>query len=89
VEQLRRTLAPRLDWVLEGASSAEDLWRCEVRWWSRLEAESLVLTARALPGPGAVVGVAGLLSSDGWQVRAALEIAARGGRDAGVLDDVA
>jgi len=89
LEELRRTAPRGLDWVLEGASSAAELWRCEVRWWRYLEDQGLVLLERSLPGPGAVVGVAALLCADAWQVRAALEAAVRGGGDRGVLDDAA
>ena len=48
------------------------------------------LRGRADPGPGTVVGVAGLLGVDAWRVRGALELAARGGgRLAEVFDAVA
>ena len=65
-------------------------WSAEAAWWTNVEAEAQVLAAPPRPSAGAVVGVAGALGADAWRVRAALELAARGGGSlAEVLDAVA
>jgi len=67
-----------------------DLWQAEARWWKRVGTDAATLVVPPRPGPGAVVGAAGLLMADAWRVRAALEVAARGGGDvAEVFDAVA
>jgi len=81
-------------WVLTEAGADLDgedgLWVAEARWWRRVEADAARLAASARPDPAVMVGVAGLLGADAWRVRAALELAARGGGPAGdVLDAVA
>ena len=77
-------------WVLDGVSAPVDLWRAEVRWWERLEADGLRLCARPRPEPGMVVGLVALLAADAWRTRGALERAARGGATAAEgFDEVA
>lgn len=67
--------------VLEGVEGPEDLWRAEVRWWSDIEAAGSGLVARSALDLSSCVGVVGLLASDAWRTRAALQMAARGGGD--------
>jgi len=76
---------------IDGDSWADaDLWRAEASWWGRVESDAATLTVAPRPDPGVVVGVAGLLGADAWRIRAALELAARGGGPlAEVLDAVA
>ena len=92
-DELTRALAPSLRWVFaaeEPGGTEPALWRAEARWWARVEADAARLAAPSRPDPGAAVGVAGLLGTDAWRVRGALEVAARGGGPlAEVLDAVA
>ena len=69
-------------WVLEGIEDPEDLWRAEPAWWSRLSVDGSSLLHRPGAGPAPVVGSVAVLAVDAWRVRAALEVAARGGSDA-------
>jgi hypothetical protein len=66
--------------ALSAGEAAGDLWRAEARAWTLLETDALRVQAGWNPGPGAVVAAAGLLAVDAWRVRAALELAARGGQ---------
>jgi hypothetical protein len=76
-------------WLLTDASGPEDLWAAEARWWHRLWSEGMVLVVRGRPEPGATVGAVAALAADAWRVRGALEVAARHGMGAEVLDGVA
>ena len=76
--------------ALDAGDVAASLWRAEARAWKLLEKDALRLQRGWNPGPQAVVAAAGLLAVDAWRVRAALELAARGGWAADeVLDVVA
>jgi hypothetical protein len=65
-------------WVLDGIPP-DDLWKAESRWWARVRADGTAQLARTGFGPDRMIGAAALLAVDAWQVRAALEAAARGG----------
>jgi hypothetical protein len=69
-------------WVLEGIEDPTDLWRAEAAWWRRLGADGTSLLHRPGASSGPVVGAVAVLAVDAWRVRAALEVAARGGSDA-------
>ncbi|HTS15274.1 MAG TPA: hypothetical protein VMH24_06380, partial [Candidatus Sulfotelmatobacter sp.] len=93
-EELAEAVPRSVRWVLPGAQSEtgidEALWRAEAGWWRRVESDANALAVAPRPDPGALVGAAALLVVDAWRVRAALEVAARGGgRLAEVLDAVA
>jgi hypothetical protein len=81
-------LSPRLRWTLKDVHAATDLWTAEAHWWARVERDAFLLVRRPQPGPATLVGAVALLAVDSWRVRAALELAARGGRPE-VLDAVA
>jgi hypothetical protein len=66
--------------ALADVREAGDLWRAEARSWSLIEAQALRMQAGWRPAPSAVVAVTGLLAADAWRTRAALEVAAHGGR---------
>jgi hypothetical protein len=87
--QLTAALPRAAAWALAGVDHPEDLWRAEARWWSRVERDATELVRRALPGPHLLVATVGLLAVDAWRVRAALEVAARGGGPLEVFDAVA
>jgi hypothetical protein len=74
---LRDSLPADARWALRDVEHPQQLWRAEAGWWARLRTDGLALLA----GSGFTVhrplGAAVLLAADAWQVRAALEIAAR------------
>jgi hypothetical protein len=76
-------------WVLDGTSDPEQLWLGEARWWKQVEQEAFQLLRTSSLEPATLVGAAGILAVDAWRVRAALEVAARGGRGREVFDAVA
>jgi len=78
-EEFRRHLAPDAGWVVDGVEEAADLWRAEARWWSVLDRDGRELLRGTRFGLAPVVGAVAVLSADAWRVRAALELAARGG----------
>ncbi|HYN57858.1 MAG TPA: hypothetical protein VES03_11740 [Motilibacterales bacterium] len=86
-------LPPDARWALEGVEDPGDLWHAEARWWSRVGSDGAVLLRRPVTTPAPVLGAVALLGVDAWRVRAALEVAARGGSGAGgalgVFDAVA
>ncbi|MEN1890732.1 hypothetical protein ACFY1B_38240 [Streptomyces mirabilis] len=73
-------------WAVDGIGTPADLWRAEIRWWSRLRQEGLELLHGSGLDSSPVVGAVAVLSADAWRVRAALELAARGGGSLEVLD---
>ncbi|WP_372735432.1 hypothetical protein [Nocardioides sp.] len=88
LSQLRESLPPLARWALDGVEEPHDLWRAEGRWWRRLADDGAALVRSSRPGEPVLVGAVALLAADAWQVRAALEVAARGGSEIGVLDEV-
>jgi hypothetical protein len=89
VEELARRVPRSAAWVLDGVEAPDQLWRAEARWWARLESEGSVLATRSVSGEASTVGVFGVLATDAWRVRAALEIAARRGPMSEEFDAVA
>jgi hypothetical protein len=85
---LRRDLPASARWALGDSSGLEDLWRAEARWWRRVEGDALSLKASSRFGLETVLGAVALLAVDAWRVRAALELAARGGRPPEAFDAV-
>jgi hypothetical protein len=73
-------LRPDARWPLADATGPDDLWRAELDWWARVERDAGVLLAAPRAGRGPVVGIVAFLAVDAWRVRAALQLAARGGR---------
>ena len=66
-------------WVFEGVGEPAELWRAETRWWTRVAADGQRMLHRPVTTPEPVLGCAAVLAADAWRVRAALEVAARGG----------
>lgn len=66
-------------WALRGVAGEHDLWAAEARWWSRLERDGTGLLSGGGYGPAPVLGAVAVLAADARRVRAALELAARGG----------
>lgn len=76
---LRAALPPQAAWALEDVVEPDELWRREVAWWRRVEADAEHLARTAHMGRPAVVGCVALLGVDAWRTAGALEAAARGG----------
>ena len=89
LEELVRMLPRDAAWTLADVHDPADLWRAESVWWRGIDGTAF----RMLRGPGfesaRLVGAAGVLATDAWRVRAALEVAARAGSGLEVFDDVA
>jgi len=79
VSVLRAALPSDSRWVLDGIDGVVDLWRAEGTWWRRVERDGFDLLRRLSFDQGPVVGAVAVLGADAWRVRAALEVAARGG----------
>jgi hypothetical protein len=66
-------------WVFEEASEPAELWRAEAYWWTRVATDGDRMLHQPVTTPDPVLGCAAVLAADAWRVRAALEVAARGG----------
>ncbi len=89
VAELAGTLPPDAAGALREVARPDELWRAEIRWWIRLRTEGAALLSKAGFAPEPVVGAAAVLAADAWLVRAALELAARGGTAPEALDALA
>jgi hypothetical protein len=87
--ELRGRLPARLAWALEPAQSAADLWRAEAAWWTRVERDGLQLLRSSALDWHPPLGATALLAADARRVRAALELAARGGTPLEAYDALA
>lgn len=79
-------LRPSASWPFAGVTGPDDLWEAEFAWWARVERDATVLLSAPRAGRGSVVGIVAFLAVDAWRVRAALQVAARGGRQEEALD---
>lgn len=77
--ELVAALPASAQWALADIGHPSDLWRAEARWWARVEREGLGMVRRVGAGRQPVIGAAAALAADAWRVRAALEVASRGG----------
>ncbi len=89
VRELARDLRSDARWAVADVTGAEDLWIATGRWWRRVESDGLAMVRRASQGPEVLVGTLAVMAADAWRVRAALEVAARGGQSLEVFDAVA
>lgn len=76
---LRAGLPPAARWALSPIEDPADLWRAESAWWARLSTDGFALLRRPVTTSEPVLGAVAVLGADAWRVRAALEVAARGG----------
>ena len=79
VRMFAEGLPPAARWALADVDEPGDLWRAEGRWWARVDHDGHRLLRRPLTTPAPVIGSVAVLAADAWRVRAALEVAARGG----------
>jgi hypothetical protein len=77
---LQEALPRSASWALVGVNQPADLWLAEAHWWTRVERDGRVLLRSSSLGPEPVIGAIAVMATDAWRTRAALEIAARGGR---------
>lgn len=82
-------LARHARWPLEGIDDAAGLWRAEIRCWHRLEGDGKALLRGSAFDIGPIVGAVAVLAADVRRIRAALEMAARGGGPVEAFDEVA
>lgn len=83
------TLPTRARWVIPPGTEPADLWQAEARWWARLERDGFGLLASSTFDSGPLLGTSAVLATDAWRLRAALEMAARGGQPLEAYDAVA
>ncbi|HEX2894734.1 MAG TPA: hypothetical protein VHO29_12110 [Marmoricola sp.] len=86
---LVRSLPRDAAWVFEGVDAPSGMWRGEAAWWRRVEEDGFRMLRSGRFAPERVLGAGAVLAVDAWRVRAALEVAARGGGGLEVFDDVA
>ncbi|MFZ2013463.1 MAG: hypothetical protein WAV00_06550 [Nocardioides sp.] len=89
VPELAGLVPAQARWALTEVHEPAGLWEAEGRWWGRVERDAFALVRRPTSGPEVLVGAVALLAVDTWRVRAALELAARGGGPMEVFDAVA
>ncbi len=84
-----RLLPVSARWALAHVRDPLDLWRAEARWWAKVEADGFGLVRASRFDSRALVGALAVLAADAWRVRAALQVAARGGTQLEAFDAVA
>ena len=89
LEEMAAGLPPRASWVLTGITAPSGLWRAEQAWLARVERDGLRLLRTSSLDSGTVLGAVAAMVCDAWRVRAALEIAARGGKPLEAYDELA
>ncbi|HXZ70069.1 MAG TPA: hypothetical protein VEH31_04235 [Streptosporangiaceae bacterium] len=81
-------LPPWARWVLAGITSPDGLWRAEAALMSRVEQDGLRLLRTSSLNRDVVLGAVAVMACDAWRVRAALELAARGGAPLEAYDEL-
>jgi len=89
LDELAAGLPTRAKWVLAGITSPAELWRAEGAWRARVERDGERLLRTSSLDSGVVVGAVAVMGCDAWRLRAALEIAARGGGPPEAIDELA
>jgi hypothetical protein len=89
LEEMAARLPSRAGWVFAGITAPADLWRAERAWLARVERDGLRLLRTSGLDSGTVLGAVAVMACDAWRVRAALEIAARGGEPLEAYDELA
>ena len=89
LDQLIAGLPSRARWVFAGINAPNDLWRGEATWRRRVEHDGLRLLRTSALGRQVVLGAVAVMACDTWRVRAALEVAARGGMPLEAYDELA
>jgi hypothetical protein len=87
--ELAAALPSTARWVLDGVSALDGLWRAEATWRGKVEQDGLRLLRTASLDSQVVLGAVAVMACDAWRIRAALEIAARGGKPIEAYDELA
>ena len=75
-------------WVLAGITSPTGLWRAETALMARVEQDGLRLLRAPGLDRGVVLGAVAVMACHAWRIRAALELAARGGAPVEAFDEL-
>jgi hypothetical protein len=86
--ELAGSVPARARWVLAGITSPTGLWRAETALLARVERDGLRLLRAPGLDRGAVLGAVAVLACHAWRIRAALELAARGGVPVEAFDEL-
>ncbi len=78
----------RACWVLAGITSPDGLWRAETALMARVERDGLRLLHAPGLDSGVVLGAVAVMACHAWRIRAALELAARGGTPMEAYDEL-
>jgi hypothetical protein len=78
----------RARWVLAGITSPAGLWRAETALMARVEQDGLRLLHAPGLDRGVVLGATAVMACHAWRIRAALELAARGGAPVEAFDEL-
>ena len=87
--EMTASLPSRAAWSLAGITAPAELWRAERAWLARVERDGLRLLRTSGLDSDAVLGAVAVMACDAWRVRAALELAARGGGPLEAYDELA
>ncbi len=87
--ELAGGLPTQARWVLAGITSPAGLWRAEAALMSRVEEDGVRLLRTSSLSRDVVLGAVAVMACDAWRVRAALELAARGGAPLEAYDELA
>jgi hypothetical protein len=87
--ELRSGLPVAARWALGDVDAPDGLWRAEAAWWGRVDRAAVTLARHGRGEAEALTGTVAMLAVDAWRVRAALELAARGGGTTEDLDALA
>ncbi len=79
LDELRAALPMQAAWALAGCNEPSELWRCELRWWDRVERDAAALL-HTWGDEDVVLAAVALLAVDAQRTMRALAAAARGGR---------
>ena len=86
--ELAGSLPARARWVLAGITSPDGLWRAETALMARVERDGLRLLHAPGLDSGVVLGTVAVMACHAWRIRAALELAARGGTPVEAYDEL-
>lgn len=89
LEELTAALPEAARWVLSEVRSPAGLWQAEAHWWARVEQDGLTALRSPAYGAPPVLGAVAVRAADVRRIRAALEVAARGGGPLEAYDAVA
>jgi hypothetical protein len=86
--ELAGPVPARARWVLAGITSPDGLWRGETALMARVEQDGLRLLHAPGLDSGVVLGAVAVMACHAWRIRAALELAARGGTPVEAYDEL-